>query len=182
MREEWANNRTRVQSFLMVFVIVTATLAITLPLTAPRASAVLHLGSTSAEDGQAGLDQTEKVSFPEDNLNLTKPLKIKLHLVNTGTSVLVKGKAETEVELECSRCLKAFKLPILVKIEEEFSKSTPEHKSGGEIKLKEEDFVYPIKKDNTIDLTEVIRQDLLLAIPIKTLCSPDCKGIETKGE
>ena len=129
---------------------------------------------------EAEVEQSEKVSFPEDDLSLTKPVKIKLHLVNTGTSVLVKGKVETEIELECSRCLKAFRLPLELKIEEEFSRSIPQYRKGGEIELKEEDFVYPIEKDNSIDLTEVIRQDLLLAMPIKTLCEPNCQGI--KGE
>ena len=131
---------------------------------------------------EAELERTEEMSFPEDALNLTRPAAIRLHLVNTGASVLVEGKVETEVELTCSRCLKTFRLPLSIKIEEEFSRVPAEHKSGKEIELKEEDFVYPIEKDNTIDLTEVIRQDLLLAIPIKTLCSPDCKGIETKAK
>ncbi len=128
---------------------------------------------------EADLEETEKISFPEDNLALVQPVKAELHLVNTGVSVLVKGKIETEAELECSRCLKTFKLPLSVKIEEEFSRRIPEHKKGGEIELKEEDFVYPIGKDNSIDLTEVIRQNLLLALPIKTLCKPDCKGIQS---
>lgn len=133
---------------------------------------------------EADLEQSVKLRFPDEELVLTQPANIKLHLVNTGASVLVRGKVETEIELECSRCLKTFKLPLSVTIEEEFSKHPPENKSGGEIELKEEDFVYPIEKDNSIDLTEVIRQDLLLALPIKTLCSPDCQGIENqkKGE
>ena len=129
---------------------------------------------------EADLEQTEKLRYPEDDLNLTKPAKIRLHLVNTGASVLVKGQVETEIELECSRCLKTFKLPLELKIDEEFSRDAPQYKRGGEIELKEEDFVYPIEKDNSIDLTEVIRQNLLLAIPIKTLCTPDCKGIGGK--
>ncbi len=129
---------------------------------------------------EAELEEAVELRFPDDDLNLTRPAEIKLHLVNTGASVLVKGKVETEVELTCSRCLKTFRLPLSVGIEEEFSKDAPEFKRGGETELKEEDFVYPIEKDNTIDLAEVLRQDLLLAIPIKTLCSPDCTGI--KGE
>lgn len=126
---------------------------------------------------EADIEQTEKVSFPEDNLNLTKPIKIKMHLVNTGTSVLLKGKIDTEVELECARCLKTFKLPLSFKIEEEYARKPPAPRGKGEIELKEEDFVYQIEKDNSIDLTEVIRQNLLLALPIKALCKPDCKGI-----
>jgi len=127
---------------------------------------------------EADLEQTMELRFQDEELNLTQPAKIMLHLTNTGDSVLVRGKVEAEVELECSRCLKTFKLPLSIKIEEEFSRATTEFKGGKENELKEEDFVYPIEKDNTIDLTEVLRQDLLLAIPIKTLCNPDCKGIK----
>jgi uncharacterized protein len=126
------------------------------------------------------LEEIDKISFPEDNLTLTQPVKVNLHLTNAGDSVLVNGKAKTEAELECSRCLKKYKVPLAIEIDEEFSKEPFEPKSGGDFELKAEDFVYPIDKDNTIDLTEILRQDLLLAIPIKTLCSPDCEGI--KGE
>jgi uncharacterized protein len=129
---------------------------------------------------EAEVEQEDKVSFPDDDLNLTKPVKIKAHLVNTGTSVLMRGKAETEAELECSRCLKKFKFPLSIELEEEFTKNPFVPKKSKEIELKPEDFVSPIEKDSTIDLTELIRQDLLLALPIKTLCSPDCKGINTE--
>jgi uncharacterized protein len=131
---------------------------------------------------EAALEESEKVSYPEDNLNLTKPVNIKIRLVNTGDSVLVKGKIETEAELECSRCLKAFSLPISLEIDEEFAKKTPEHKRAEELELKEGDFVYPIERDNSINFSEVIRQNLLLALPMKTLCRPDCKGIQGKKE
>jgi uncharacterized protein len=127
---------------------------------------------------EAAFEESEKTSYPEDNLNLTKPVSINIHLVNTGTSVLVKGKIETEAELECSRCLKAFNLPLSVEIEEEFSKKGPEHRRAEEVELKGEDFVYPIEKDNSINLSEVIRQNLLLAMPMKTLCQLNCNGIQ----
>jgi uncharacterized protein len=125
---------------------------------------------------EADVKLTEEISYPEDNLILTKPAAINLHLVNTGTSVLVKGRVETEVGLICSRCLKNFNLPISINIQEEFSKDPQACKEGGEAELKEEDFVYPIEKDNSLDFTEVLRQNLLLALPIKTLCRPECKG------
>ncbi|MFC1568126.1 DUF177 domain-containing protein [Candidatus Margulisiibacteriota bacterium] len=129
---------------------------------------------------EADIEQEDKVSFPDDDLNLTQPVKIDLHLVNTGPSVLLLGTAETEAELECSRCLKKYLVPLKIELEEEFSQAPLVPKKGKESELKAEDFVSPIGKDNTIDLTELIRQDLLLALPIKTLCEPDCKGI--KGE
>jgi len=127
---------------------------------------------------EADIVQTEKLLFTGESLVLTQPVKLQLHLVNTGTSVLLSGNAETEVELECSRCLKSFGFPIAIKVKEEFSKLPFIHKKGKELELREEDFVYPIEKDNTIDLSEIIRQDLLLALPIQPLCKEKCKGIK----
>ncbi|MEA3493582.1 MAG: YceD family protein [Candidatus Margulisiibacteriota bacterium] len=129
---------------------------------------------------EVDIEETDKISFPDDDLNLSKPVKVQLHLVNVGDSVYLTGTAETEAELECSRCLKKYKVPLAIDLEEEFSKEPFISKSSGSTELRPEDFVYPIEEDNTIDLSEMIRQDLLLSIPIKTLCSPDCKGI--KGE
>ncbi|MBI5078545.1 hypothetical protein HZB08_00795, partial [Candidatus Saganbacteria bacterium] len=55
---------------------------------------------------------------------------------------------------------------------EEYAKTLPEAKvkKGKEIELKEADFVYSIEKDNSLDLDEIVRQNLLLALPIKPLC------------
>ena len=126
---------------------------------------------------EADLEKEEKVSYPADELKLTQPVKIKLHLTNTGNSILVKGTVETEAELACSRCLKNYRLPLKAVIDEKFALSPPEYKKGRELELHEEDFVYPLEKDNSLDLSEVIRQNLLLALPMKTLCKADCKGI-----
>jgi len=126
---------------------------------------------------EADIEKIEKVSFPEDNLILTKPVKTKLHLINTGTSVLATGELETETELECSRCLKKYNIPLVVKIEDEFASEPPEQTTKN-IELKETDFVYPIDPDNTIDLTEVVRQNLLIRLPTKPLCKQDCSGLK----
>ena len=129
---------------------------------------------------EADIEQSVQASFPEDDLNLTKPVKINLHLVNTGESVLLTGKAATEIELECSRCLKSFKQPVSLEIEEEYAKAPFMPQNSKEMELKPEDFVSQIDADNTIDLTELIRQDLLLTLPAQPLCSANCEGI--KGE
>jgi len=134
-----------------------------------------------AVDNEADVEITEKVNFPEDELVLSKPVKISAHLVNTGPSIIMFGRAETEVELQCSRCLKTFRQPLVIELDEEFAQRPFSSKTSGEMELKAEDFVYPIEKDNTIDLTELLRQNLLLNLPIKCLCSPDCQGIAKIG-
>lgn len=124
---------------------------------------------------EADIDQSEKVDFLADGLKLTAPVQINLHLINTGESVIVSGQASTKAEFECGRCLNNYQTPLTVEFEEAFVQKPFVHHSG-EVELKAADFVSPISPDNTIDLTDLVRQELLLALPIKTLCSEQCKG------
>jgi uncharacterized protein len=43
--------------------------------------------------------------------------------------------------------------------------------------LDEEDAAADFVKNNILDLTELIRQNVLLALPIQPLCREDCKGL-----
>ena len=128
-------------------------------------------------DNEADIEQVETVNFSEDGLILTQPVSIAVHLANTGSSIVLYGNAETEVEVECSRCLKTFRQPLEVELSEEFVNPSLLIRGSGETELKPGDFVYPIEKDNKIDLTEVLRQSFLLELPLKNLCSENCPGI-----
>lgn len=118
----------------------------------------------------------KELSSDADGLKLTKPVKVELHLVNTGPSVLLTGGLKTEVELECSRCLKPFAYPLTAQLDEEYSKNPPRPAGRGKIELKESDFVYPINKDNSLDLTETVRQNLILALPTWAICQESCRA------
>jgi len=125
---------------------------------------------------------SEKLSFKDDGLNLSSPVEIKLKLINTGKTVLVTGDLKTKAKLCCCRCLKDFEYPVNIKIDEEYRKKRPvprkQIKGNEEIELKENDFFFEIADDNVIDLDEAIRQDLIVSLPIKPLCSKQCTGLK----
>jgi|GEM_PF-747906 len=120
------------------------------------------------------------LSFPEDGLKAAGPVRLDIRFLNAGGIVLVTGKAAMDAELACDRCLKSFKKRLEVDIDEKFGRDEPKDQESAEKEtgLEDEDFVYPIDADNTIDLAEVIRQELISGMPIRSLCSADCKGIE----
>lgn len=130
---------------------------------------------------EANIDEELPVNFAEDGLKATKPVHVRLHLVNTGPLVLMEGTAETEFELECSRCGQKFLTSLAANISEEYSKKLPDihGQKGKELELRDEDFVYRIENDNTLDLGETVRQDLILALPLQTICG-GCQN--NKGE
>jgi uncharacterized protein len=128
---------------------------------------------------EADLESTlpaKELSSVADGLKLTKPVKVELHLINTGTSVLLTGGIKTEVELECSRCLKPFAFSLTARLDEEYSKNPPRPAGRGRIELKESDFVYSIDKDNALNLTETVRQNLILALPTWAVCQETCRA------
>ena len=97
-------------------------------------------------------------------------------LMRTDRSILAKSTLHTAVEVTCSRCLGLCACPLTLKIEEEYFPIT-DVASGASLPLPEEPGYFTIDEHYVIDLTEVIRQYALLAIPMKPLCCGDCAGL-----
>jgi uncharacterized protein len=99
-------------------------------------------------------------------------------LTNAGKSIVFSGRVSASVPVNCHRCLRDFVLPINSKVLEEFHR-----RPVGLVTDEETEDVQPEDDDgyvftgNTIDLGEMVREYLVLAMPIKTVCSPECRGI-----
>jgi len=99
--------------------------------------------------------------------------KVKLTRISQG--ILVQAKLAVELKLQCSRCLDMFSCPISFNVEEEFLSTAS---SGSAASLAEESQGFTIDSENILDLDELIRQYVLLNLPMKPLCRPDCPGIK----
>ncbi|MBA7507361.1 hypothetical protein ES706_06080 [subsurface metagenome] len=100
----------------------------------------------------------------------------KVGLMRTHRGILVKGALHTEVEVTCSRCLSLFSRPLALNIEEEYFPII-DVSSGAPLSLPEEPGCFTIDEHHILDLTEAMRQYMLLAIPMKPLCREDCAGL-----
>jgi len=97
-------------------------------------------------------------------------------LVRTDRGILVKGTLQTVIEVTCGRCLSFFNCPVALNIEEEYFPTT-DVVSGAWLPLPEEPSYFTIDERYVLDLTEAIRQYMMLAIPMKPLCHEDCAGL-----
>jgi len=97
-------------------------------------------------------------------------------LIRTDRSILARATIHTEVKVTCSRCLSLFSCPLALDVEEEYF-PTVDVVSGASLPLPEEHGCFTIDGYHILDLTEVIRQYALLAIPMKPLCRQDCAGL-----
>ena len=115
----------------------------------------------------------ERVNIGEDN----PIVRGEVTLLRTNRGILVTGKLETELAVTCSRCLEQFHEPATLQIEEEFF-PTIDILTGAAVTVPEDDpDAFTIDQNNILDLTEAIRQYALMAVPMKPLCRPDCKGL-----
>jgi uncharacterized protein len=99
-----------------------------------------------------------------------------LNVTKTHRGVLVQGTVETAMPMECSRCFKTFKNTLTVNIEEEYFPSL-DINSGTPLEVPEEPDCFKIDEHHILDLSDAIRQNALLAIPMKPLCREDCAGL-----
>ncbi len=100
----------------------------------------------------------------------------KVRLTRTDRGILAKGVLHADTELTCGRCLSLFNHHFNLDIEEEVFPTTDVN-TGAAISLPDEPGCFTIDENNILDLTDAVRQYLLMAIPIKPLCQRDCAGL-----
>jgi len=119
----------------------------------------------------------EDIQDLDEEIKLTHPIEGTIRLVHSTEGVLLSGQLHTEVELTCSRCLESFSTAVDFTLEEEF-RPTIDIRTGAKLpRLDGEDAATLIDSQHIIDLFEVMRQDILLALPPRPLCKPDCAGL-----
>jgi uncharacterized protein len=95
-----------------------------------------------------------------------------------GKKVLLDGNVRMSVPVNCSRCLKKFSFPVDAAFREEFSPAEEFQEGERELTGKELDLSF--YSNDELNMSDVIREQIELSIPMKPLCSADCQGICSK--
>lgn len=91
-------------------------------------------------------------------------------------SVFVSGAIDTVIHLPCSRCLETALLPVSTPFRYTLVPAAPEE-SREEVELSEEDLEYGYYEGETVDCDPLIYEQIVLQIPMKVLCTEDCRGL-----
>lgn len=89
--------------------------------------------------------------------------------------VRVGGSLQTSVELRCDRCLGPVPVPVNVDFVANFVRAGDPSAVARE--LRDEDLEVSVYDGDSVDLDEIIREQILLALPARQLCRGDCKGL-----
>jgi len=121
-----------------------------------------------------GADWWESSDVPCQLPSLDGPLSAKISIHRAGSKFILEGSFSGRLIMTCDRCLE----PYEIDINEEFKvfvsrRPHPNQEEELDVEDLEDHFV----KEDEIDLAETIREQVFLALPIKSLCSENCLGL-----
>lgn len=126
----------------------------------------------------------DQPDFSGSGVTVQGPVTGKLVFSNTGGLIVVRGDLKARVELECVRCLENYESDYDVDVSEQFKIHVGTWQPAYSDELvdespEEDETGLPddIFKEGLLDLTELIRQNLLVILPLAPLCDEECKGI-----
>jgi uncharacterized protein len=86
------------------------------------------------------------------------------------------GKLDGRIEVGCARCLEPVEIPVSRNFDLLYRPLESE-KGGEEVAIHEADTEIGYYSGDGMELEDSLREQVLLAVPIKTLCRHDCKGL-----
>ncbi len=128
---------------------------------------------------------------PDEGFTVTAPVRVALRATRVPGVLLITGTLSTEVECRCRRCDQPFRLSLE---DREFNRSWTVSADGLHWTGRLEDDEIPensktrdgkgiresgpsLAGRDSVDLTEDIREAIILAFPGYPVCRPDCKGL-----
>lgn len=118
----------------------------------------------------------DQLCFEEGDLRLTQPVEVHGRIRRSKDEAELTGELHTQIAIACGRCLKPVELPVDVKFDERFVNAVSWRREE-QHELQPEDLNLSVFDGETIDLDDLVKEEILLAVPGHVLCSEDCKGL-----
>jgi uncharacterized protein len=120
--------------------------------------------------------QPDDLNPVDERISLTQPATVSGKVRLAGNEVFVNGHVETRAQVECDRCLQLIQTPVNTDFALEYIPGS-EYESGGAAELTEAEMSVSVFDGEAIDVDEIVKEQILLAVPTRMLCREDCKGI-----
>ncbi|MBI4445598.1 MAG: DUF177 domain-containing protein [Acidobacteria bacterium] len=121
-------------------------------------------------------DQDLKVRDQISSLEGPVPAKLKISL-HSADRVRVVGSLNADVVFTCSRCLKNFPRNIRKSFDLEYWPDPVVTNEGEEFELTYPELTIGFYRNDELDLSAVISEQIVLEFPMKSVCREDCRGL-----
>lgn len=104
------------------------------------------------------------------------PVEASLHLVREAEGILASGTFTTTVVVQCSRCSE----PVSIPIADSFTILYTEGREifdAEEAELSAAEMDVDVLQDDRLDVSRLLRENVLLNLPLQPLCRAECGGL-----
>ena len=129
----------------------------------------------TAQDRIEQVHQADQFEADED-VRAVAPVSLAFDIFKDKQAFRLAGRAQTTLELKCSRCLEPYTAPV----DQEFDlRYQPHTVNGGEgeREIEEDDLTTAFYENEEIDLGAIMHEQFVLSLPMKPLCSDACRGL-----
>jgi uncharacterized protein len=120
--------------------------------------------------------QPDALGEQPDAYSVVAPVRLAFDIHKDKDKFHLVGNVATTLELACSRCLEAYRLPVDAAFDLRYQPFS-ENAGEGEREIGDDDMDTAFYQNDEIDLGQLMQEQFLLALPMKPLCSDDCKGL-----
>ncbi|MBI4486419.1 MAG: DUF177 domain-containing protein [Acidobacteria bacterium] len=126
-------------------------------------------------------ERFEQVYQPDEfaadsTYRIVEPVALAFDIFKDKDQFHLVGTVKTMLELLCSRCLDQLPWPVDAAFDLRYHPHTA-NTGEGEREIEEDDLTTAFYQHDTIDLGQLIHEQLVLAVPMKPLCSEACHGL-----
>ncbi|GAC1668139.1 MAG: DUF177 domain-containing protein [Candidatus Acidiferrum sp.] len=105
-----------------------------------------------------------------------EPLEINATAELIEGQIRIEGQLQTKIELLCARCLE----PVVEDVNRSFDlfyAPLPKDLKPKQDRLKDDDTEIAFFEGEGLFLADVVKEQVLLALPVKVICQSDCRGL-----
>jgi uncharacterized protein len=113
----------------------------------------------------------------DENSKLLGQTALQFHATREGEEVLLRGRISASVQLDCNRCLTDFSTPVTQSFDLLYLQLNKNRAAQEEHELSDDDLSISYFQGQFINLDDLVREQIQLALPMTRLCREDCRGL-----
>ena len=95
------------------------------------------------------------MDMDREDIHLAEPFEVDAFITKVDEELVVRAEIHCPLRLDCARCLATFASTVTA----------------------DAVFSYTVHPSDVVDITDDVRQEIVLAYPMIPVCGPDCKGL-----
>ncbi len=116
------------------------------------------------------------IDYGISEVKQAEPLEVTAEAELLEGQIRISGELETRIEMVCARCLE----PVLEEVQKSFDLFYQPLRNGlkpEEERLKDDETDIGFFKGEGLFLADVLKEQVLLSLPMKVICQADCRGL-----